>query len=138
MDKREGEYVRYLQLMNKAFGGKVSPEKMREDGQTEIWVDANSCLFQSLDPTQTVLLTHGDSVTREPYTVAHGFQVTAHSDNLVAGTYSQLLLYRTRLYRSSHIPDREFQSRRNTSQYVLCSLIFGYTGLQILVPTSPV
>ena len=35
--------------------------------------------------------------------------------------YSQLLLYRTRLYRNSHIPDREFQSHRNSSQYVLYS-----------------
>ena len=33
--------------------------------------------------------------------------------------YSQLFLYRTRLYRNSHIPDREFQNRRNSSQYVL-------------------
>ena len=29
--------------------------------------------------------------------------------------YSQLLLHQTRLYRNSHIPDREFQSRRNSS-----------------------
>ena len=48
--------------------------------------------------------------------------------------YSQLLLYRTRLYRNSHIPDREFQSRRNSSQYVLYSLVFGCTGF--LVPDT--
>ena len=40
--------------------------------------------------------------------------------------YSQLLLYRI-----SHIPDRKFQSRRNSSLHVLYSLVFGYTGFLI-------
>ena len=31
----------------------------------------------------------------------------------------------------AHIPDREFQSRRNSSQYVSYSLVFGYTGFFI-------
>ena len=49
--------------------------------------------------------------------------------------YSQLHLYRTRLlYRNSHIPDQEFQPRRNSSQYVLYRVVFGYTGFLICIP----
>ena len=36
--------------------------------------------------------------------------------------YSQLLLYRTRLYRNSHIPDREFQSRAETAHSMFCTV----------------
>ena len=57
--------------------------------------------------------------------------------------YSQLLLYRTRLYRNWHIPDYwEFQSRAETAHSMVCTVrLFGYTGflidriLKILVPT---
>ena len=57
---------------------------------------------------------------------------------------SQLLLYRTRLYRNSHIPDREFQSRTETAHSMFCTVwLFGYTGFLIyrtrnLSPTQPV
>ena len=45
---------------------------------------------------------------------------------------SQLLLYRTRLYRNSHIPDREFQSRTETAHSMFCTVrLFGYTGFLI-------
>ena len=50
-------------------------------------------------------------------------------------------LYRTRLYRNSHIPDREFQSRKNSSQCMFWTVWYSdipdflYSGLKILVPT---
>ena len=46
--------------------------------------------------------------------------------------YSQLVLYRTRLYRNAHIPDREFQSRTETAHSMFCTVrLFGYTGFLI-------
>ena len=58
--------------------------------------------------------------------------------------YSQLLLYRTRLYRNSHIPDTENFSPAQ-KQLTVCfvhSLVFGYTGFLIyrtlnLSPSQP-
>ena len=36
--------------------------------------------------------------------------------------YSQFVLYRTRLYRNSHISDREFQSRAETAHSMFCTV----------------
>uniref|UniRef100_A0A7E4W2E9 GMP synthase (glutamine-hydrolyzing) n=1 Tax=Panagrellus redivivus TaxID=6233 RepID=A0A7E4W2E9_PANRE len=72
-----------FQVINKVFGGSVSREGLREDGQTDIDVDNESPLFHALDPVQKVLLTHGDSVKTN--SVAPGFKVIARSGDLVAG-----------------------------------------------------
>ena len=49
----------------KHYGGEVSKERVREDGQFEITLDTeNNALFQSMERNQNVLLTHGDSVTK--------------------------------------------------------------------------
>ncbi|KHN87835.1 putative GMP synthase [glutamine-hydrolyzing] [Toxocara canis] len=76
-----------FQLMNKVFGGSVTKEALREDGQTEVEVDTTCRLFAGLSPKQRVLLTHGDSVTER--TVADGFKVVARSGNFVAGIASE-------------------------------------------------
>uniref|UniRef100_F1KV09 GMP synthase (glutamine-hydrolyzing) n=1 Tax=Ascaris suum TaxID=6253 RepID=F1KV09_ASCSU len=72
-----------FQLMNKVFGGSVTKETLREDGQTEVEVDTSCRLFSGLSSKQRVLLTHGDSVVEG--TVAEGFKVIARSGNLIAG-----------------------------------------------------
>lgn len=48
-------------LIVKHFGGLVSREDVREDGQFEVTVDSQG-IFESLEKEQKVLLTHGDSV----------------------------------------------------------------------------
>uniref|UniRef100_A0A8R1ITJ4 Glutamine amidotransferase type-1 domain-containing protein n=2 Tax=Caenorhabditis japonica TaxID=281687 RepID=A0A8R1ITJ4_CAEJA len=71
-----------FQLMNKLNGGSVSREQVREDGACEIEVDNSALLFNGLQPTETVLLTHGDSVSQA--TVAPGFKIIAKSGHHVA------------------------------------------------------
>ncbi|KAF1765493.1 hypothetical protein GCK72_005445 [Caenorhabditis remanei] len=72
-----------FQLMNKLNGGNVSREHIREDGACEIQIDTRVALFNGLDDVETVLLTHGDSVSDS--TVAPDFQVMAKSGHHVAG-----------------------------------------------------
>jgi GMP synthase (glutamine-hydrolysing) len=70
-----------MQLMNYIAGGKVEKTERREDGQMEVTVDTSSKLFKDLESQQSVLLTHGDSITQ----VGNGFNVIASSGNFVAG-----------------------------------------------------
>jgi GMP synthase (glutamine-hydrolysing) len=75
-----------MQLMNRTFGGTVLPSPSKEYGETDIEVDSQSLLFDSLDKLQPVLMSHGDSVG-EP---APGFKVIArsqdtHHNSVVAG-----------------------------------------------------
>lgn len=69
-----------MQLLNHFFGGQVEKTTIREDGQAQISLDLSSPLFSGLAQIETVLLTHGDSITR----VAPGFSTTAKSTNAVA------------------------------------------------------
>ena len=50
-------------LIVKHFGGVVSKEKLREDGQFEVTLDTSCPLFADISRSEKVLLTHGDSVT---------------------------------------------------------------------------
>ncbi|ESO82276.1 hypothetical protein LOTGIDRAFT_223436 [Lottia gigantea] len=68
-------------MLNKRFGGTIAKKDVREDGQFDITVDPKCQLFRGLDKTQTVLLTHGDSIDK----LANGFEVVAESGNLTAG-----------------------------------------------------
>lgn len=45
-----------FKLINKFFGGTVSSQKLREDGQTTIEIENGCALFTGLDSTQRVLL----------------------------------------------------------------------------------
>ncbi len=74
-----------MQLMNYVFGGTVERKDIREDGLRTISVQTDSPLFQNLDQTQDVLMTHGDTVDQ----VAQGFRTTAMSDYLIAGIENQ-------------------------------------------------
>lgn len=51
-----------MQLLVHFMGGEVSRGALREDGQDDITVDLDCPLFAGLAATETVLLTHGDSV----------------------------------------------------------------------------
>uniref|UniRef100_A0A0A1X6H0 GMP synthase (glutamine-hydrolyzing) n=1 Tax=Zeugodacus cucurbitae TaxID=28588 RepID=A0A0A1X6H0_ZEUCU len=53
-----------MQLINKEFGGTVHKKTVREDGQENIEIETECPLFNRLSRTQSVLLTHGDSVER--------------------------------------------------------------------------
>ncbi|XP_005109065.1 GMP synthase [glutamine-hydrolyzing] [Aplysia californica] len=79
-----------LQMLNKEFNGKVTKTDAREDGQFDITVDTSCTLFRKLGEKQTVLLTHGDSITQ----VADGFKAVAHSGNFIAGIANE----KSRLY----------------------------------------
>ncbi|CAI2338382.1 unnamed protein product [Caenorhabditis sp. 36 PRJEB53466] len=72
-----------FQLMNKLNEGTVTTHPIREDGACEVQVDTKALLFDGLETTETVLLTHGDSVSEN--TVAPGFKVIARSGHHVAG-----------------------------------------------------
>ncbi|XP_041377694.1 GMP synthase [glutamine-hydrolyzing]-like isoform X2 [Gigantopelta aegis] len=69
-----------LQMLNKEHGGTVTKSSAREDGQFDITVDTKCLLFKGLSKSQSVLLTHGDSIDA----VAKGFTAVAHSGKLVA------------------------------------------------------
>ena len=74
-----------LQLINKHFGGTVARKSIREDGQFTIKIDPSCEIFDDLEESQNVLLTHSDSVDR----LAACLRVTAQSGELVAAVAHQ-------------------------------------------------
>lgn len=74
-----------MQLMAHQLGGKVEKKATREDGQFDITITIDSPLFKGLEPTQSVLLTHGDTVDQ----VGKGFRIIAQSGELIAGLENQ-------------------------------------------------
>ena len=69
-----------LQFMNVVHGGSVEKLEKREDGVFDIDIKNSSKLFKDLEAKQTVLLTHGDSVTK----VSDDFEVIGTSSGIVA------------------------------------------------------
>ena len=69
-----------MQLLAHAEGGKVNKKQRREDGPCLISVDPQSLLFAGLNETQTVLMSHGDSVSHLP----KNYEQIAQSGNLIA------------------------------------------------------
>ena len=65
------------QLMAKAFGGGVKPERKREYGRTELLIDDETNLFAGLDRQIACWMSHGDSVVKLP----KDFKVLAHTKN---------------------------------------------------------
>lgn len=66
-----------MQLISQHFGGNVEGGDSKEYGATSIELLTDSVLFKDLDKTQTVLMSHGDSVKKLP----DGFIITAQSTN---------------------------------------------------------
>jgi len=65
------------QLMAKALGGAVKPEKKKEYGRTELTIDDETNLFAGLPNHLSCWMSHGDSVVKLP----KGFKVLAHTSN---------------------------------------------------------
>jgi GMP synthase (glutamine-hydrolysing) len=64
------------QLMAQALGGEVRATGAREYGRTELDVDDPGLLLSDLAGTETVWMSHGDTIERAP----QGFRVTAHTE----------------------------------------------------------
>jgi len=63
------------QFMTQALAGEVRATGLREYGRTELVVDEPGVLLADLPPTDTVWMSHGDTVVRAP----DGFRVTART-----------------------------------------------------------
>ncbi len=66
-----------LQVIADQLGGKVDPFARREFGKAVLYIDEGDDLFQGLDGSTQVWMSHGDSLSRMP----EGFEPIAHSDN---------------------------------------------------------
>lgn len=54
-----------LQMLNKHRGGTIVRKAVREDGQFQVQLNTNDCLlFKNMKSTESVLLTHGDSIDK--------------------------------------------------------------------------
>ncbi|MGH2650246.1 MAG: glutamine-hydrolyzing GMP synthase [Actinomycetota bacterium] len=65
------------QFMTQALAGEVRATGLREYGRTELYVDEPGVLLADLPGTDTVWMSHGDTVVRAP----DGFRVTAHTES---------------------------------------------------------
>ncbi|MFC4337317.1 glutamine-hydrolyzing GMP synthase [Salininema proteolyticum] len=75
-----------FQAMTQALGGTVSKTGQSEYGGTELRSDAESCLLQGLPESQSVWMSHGDSVTGAP----EGFTVVAHTEATPVAAFENL------------------------------------------------
>ncbi|HDL03757.1 MAG TPA: glutamine-hydrolyzing GMP synthase [candidate division Zixibacteria bacterium] len=74
-----------MHVINKHFGGIVSPGVKNEYGETDIDVDSGCPLFDGLEKSQRVLMSHGDSIEK----LADGFDICATSENVCAAMYNK-------------------------------------------------
>ncbi len=70
-----------MQLMSDYFGGIVDSNIVKEYGQNEVKIDVTSKIFEGLEESQNVLMSHGDTVKNVP----EGFKVIAKSGDAIAG-----------------------------------------------------
>ncbi|MBN2533793.1 MAG: glutamine-hydrolyzing GMP synthase [Spirochaetales bacterium] len=76
-----------MHLINTHFGGHVKPGVKNEYGETDIQIDPACPLFSDLNPSQTVLMSHGDSVQ----ILANDFLSCAMSGSVVAALWNKEL-----------------------------------------------
>jgi len=69
-----------MQLMSDYFGGIIDSNIVKEYGQNEIWVDNTVPIFEGLEDSQKVLMSHGDTVKIVP----NGFTVIGKSGEAIA------------------------------------------------------
>lgn len=72
-----------MHLINKHFGGVVSPGVRNEYGETIIEVNSDCAIFHDLEKKQRVLMSHGDSIEK----LADGFSVCGVSEYVCAAMY---------------------------------------------------
>lgn len=75
-----------FQAMAKALGGEVAKTGLSEFGATDLSVITESCLFAGLPLSQSVWMSHGDSVRQEPA----GFLVTAKTAGAEVAAFENL------------------------------------------------
>lgn len=66
--------------MSEYFGGVIDSNIVKEYGQNEIWIDNTMPIFEGLEETQKVLMSHGDTVK----TIPNGFTVIGKSGDAIA------------------------------------------------------
>jgi len=76
-----------MHLLVHASGGVVEKKSRREDGPCLIHINNQSLLFSGLKKEQTVLMSHGDSVTNLP----SDYQIIADSNGLIAAISNPIL-----------------------------------------------
>lgn len=69
-----------MQLMSDHFGGIVDNNIVKEYGQNEIWVDNTVPIFDGMEESQKVLMSHGDTVKNVP----NRFKVIGKSGEAIA------------------------------------------------------
>ena len=113
-----------MQLINKHFGGLVSPGIRNEYGETEITVEPECPLFAGLVRRQKVLMSHGDSVEK----LAPGFEIAASSEDVAAAICNPA----SRIYGVQFHPEVDLTPGGMTMLKNFTSEICGLAGNYIL------
>lgn len=111
-----------VQLLTRAFGGKVGCAGVREDGQDEITVDTNSPIFHGLSNKEKVLLTHGDSITE----AGPHLKVTARSSAhiIAAVQHESLPLFGVQFHPEVELTENGVQILKNFLTFCGCKFTF--------------
>jgi GMP synthase (glutamine-hydrolysing) len=72
-----------FQAMAAALDGSVKRTQFEESGRTQAIVDPDSVLFAGMNPTQSVWMSHHDSVVDAP----SGFRATAHTPGAIVAAF---------------------------------------------------
>ncbi|XP_037952679.1 GMP synthase [glutamine-hydrolyzing] [Teleopsis dalmanni] len=109
-----------MQLINKEFGGAVQKKDVREDGQQTIEIETSCPIFKGLQRTQSVLLTHGDSVER----VGTGLKVGGLSSNrIITAIYNEV----QRVYGLQFHPEVDLTTN---GKHMLSNFLYDICGLK--------
>ncbi|NLY74073.1 MAG: glutamine-hydrolyzing GMP synthase [Firmicutes bacterium] len=108
-----------MQLINKHFGGVVSPGLKTEYGEVEIEVDTACPLFEGLEVRQQVLMSHGDSIKE----LAPGFLAGAGSEGVTAAIYNPDL----KIYGVQFHPEVDLTAN---GKRMLANFLYRICGLQ--------
>ncbi len=73
-----------MQVINKAFGGKVKSSKEREFGRAELFIDNNRDLFTNMPSNITCWMSHSDEIK----TLPKGFVKLAHTLNASVASFA--------------------------------------------------